>query len=124
MATVLIAEDDTDIRDLVIFRLKQAELDVIEVKDGLAAVAAALRDRPDVAVLDVAMPGLSGLEVCRQLRAAPETRHMLILLLTARAQETDIEQGFAVGADDYMTKPFSPRELATRVRSLLDRPRE
>ncbi|GGJ77841.1 hypothetical protein GCM10010123_04880 [Pilimelia anulata] len=121
MTAVLIADDDADIRDLVAFKLEQSDMAVTAVEDGAAALAAAQRNPPDVAVLDVSMPGMSGLDVCRMLRADPATRDIRIILLTARTQEDDIEGGFSAGADDYVTKPFSPRELVTRVEALLNR---
>jgi len=121
VTAVLIAEDDVDIRDLVIFKLEEANLDVIAVDDGLAALEAARKHRPRLAVLDVSMPGLSGLDVCRLLRADPATSDMLVILLTARAQERDVEGGFSAGANDYVTKPFSPRELVSRIHALLAR---
>jgi DNA-binding response OmpR family regulator len=120
---VLIADDDADIRDLVAFKLEQADLEVIAVGDGLAALEAARAERPAVVVLDVSMPGMSGLDVCRMLRADPETQDMLVIMLTARVQERDVEGGFSAGADDYVTKPFSPRELVSRVQAMLARAR-
>ncbi len=123
MKDVLIADDDADIRDLVAFKLEQADLEVIAVGDGLAALEAARAERPAVVVLDVSMPGMSGLDVCRMLRADPETQDMLVIMLTARVQERDVEGGFSAGADDYVTKPFSPRELVSRVQAMLARAR-
>jgi DNA-binding response OmpR family regulator len=123
VTAVLIADDDADIRDLVAFKLEQAHLDVVAVADGVAALETARQYRPRLAVLDVSMPGMSGLDVCRLLRADPDTRDMLIILLTARVQEQDVEGGFSAGADDYVTKPFSPRELVSRVQALLSRAR-
>ena len=123
MTAVLIADDDADIRDLVAFKLEQAGYDVIAVEDGQSALEAARRNQPALAVLDVSMPGLSGIDVCRMLRADESTRGMLIVMLTARVQEQDIEGGFGAGADDYVTKPFSPRELVSRIQSLLTRSR-
>jgi DNA-binding response OmpR family regulator len=121
MATVLLAEDDADIRDLVAFKLRQVGHQVRAFDDGLSALASARDDRPDLVVLDIMMPGMSGLDVCRELRSDPVTSDLPIILLTARAQESDIETGFAVGADDYIVKPFSPRELASRVQAVLAR---
>ena len=121
MVTVLLAEDDADIRDLVTFKLREAGYEVRAFEDGLSALASAQDDRPDLALLDIMMPGMSGLDVCRELRADPATSAVPIILLTARAQESDIETGFAVGADDYIVKPFSPRELASRVHAVLAR---
>ena len=118
---VLVADDDRDIRELVAFKLGQAGFVVETAEDGVQALAAALQDRPDLAVLDVMMPGLSGLDVARQLRADGRTATVPIILLTARAQESDVEGGFAAGVDDYVIKPFSPRELLSRVQAVLAR---
>ncbi|GAA4600354.1 DNA-binding response OmpR family regulator [Actinoplanes octamycinicus] len=123
MTTVLVADDDADIRDLVAFKLEQAGLEVITVGDGQAAVEQARMHHPTLAVLDVSMPLLSGIDVCRMLRADPSTAGMLIIMLTARVQEQDVEGGFSAGADDYVTKPFSPRELVSRIQALLTRAR-
>jgi DNA-binding response OmpR family regulator len=118
---VLVADDDVDIRDLVAFKLEQAGLEVIAVEDGQAALEQARARAPMLAVLDVSMPGLSGIDVCRMLRADPATAGMLIIMLTARVQEQDVEGGFRAGADDYVTKPFSPRKLVSRIQALLSR---
>ena len=123
MTVVLVADDDADIRDLVTFKLEQAGHEVIAVEDGQAALAQAQARQPTLAVLDVSMPGLSGIDVCRMLRADPVTAGMLIIMLTARVQEQDVEGGFSAGADDYVTKPFSPRELVSRIQALLSRTR-
>jgi len=123
MTTILIADDDADIRDLVTFKLEQAGFDVVAVDNGLAALSAARDDPPDVVVLDVMMPGMSGIDVCRELRGQQHTTALPIVLLTARAQEGDVEVGFGVGADDYVVKPFSPRELVSRVEAVLARTR-
>ena len=118
---VLVADDDDDILALVRFRLERSGYDVIEARDGSQAVAAAAEHRPDVAILDVMMPRMDGFEATRRLRAAPGTRDLPIILLTARVQESDVEQGFAAGATDYMRKPFSPQELRARVGAALGR---
>ncbi|HEY7274021.1 MAG TPA: response regulator [Actinoplanes sp.] len=123
MTVVLVADDDADIRDLVAFKLEQAGLEVITVEDGETAFEQARAQQPVLAVLDISMPGLSGIDVCRMLRADPATAGMLIIMLTARVQEQDVEGGFSAGADDYVTKPFSPRELVSRIQSLLSRTR-
>ena len=122
-ARLLVADDDRDIRDLVAFKLEQAGYAVEAVDDGVAALEAALASTPALVVLDVMMPGLSGVDVTRELRADPRTAHVPIILLTARAQEADVENGFATGADDYVVKPFSPRELVSRVQAVLARQR-
>ena len=123
MTVVLVADDDADIRDLVAFKLEQVGFDVIAVEDGQTAVEQARSRQPTLAVLDVSMPGLSGIEVCRMLRSDPATAGILIIMLTARVQEQDVEGGFSAGADDYVTKPFSPRELVSRIQALLSRAR-
>jgi DNA-binding response OmpR family regulator len=121
MARILVAEDDIDIRELVAFKLKAAGHEVIAVADGAIALETCLSERPDLCVLDVMMPGMSGLDVCRAIRGDDTLSGTRIILLTARSQESDIEQGFACGADDYVVKPFSPRELAFRVGAVLAR---
>jgi len=119
MATVLLAEDDTDIQFLVSFRLTKEGYQVRAFGDGLSALADAREHPPDLAVLDMMMPGMSGVEVCRELRKDPATAYIPVILLTALAQEADIAAGFAAGADDYIAKPFSPRDLATCVNAAL-----
>lgn len=121
MAHVLIADDDADIRDLVAFKLTQNGHRVTAVEDGMAALRTAREQPVDLALLDIRMPGMSGLDVCRELRAAPETATLPVIMITARSQEGDIEVGFAAGADDYIIKPFSPRELSSRVVAVLSR---
>jgi two-component system phosphate regulon response regulator PhoB len=121
MATVLLAEDDADIRFLVTLKLTQAGYQVRAFEDGLSAVADAREHPPDLAILDIMMPGMSGLEVCQELRKDPATANVPVIILTALAQEADITAGFAAGADDYVVKPFSPRDLAMRVNAVLAR---
>ena len=121
MARIVVADDDVDIRELVEFKLTAMGHEVVAVADGAAALRACQEQRPDLAVLDVMMPGMSGLEAVRLIRAEPALTHLPVILLTARAQESDVETGFDSGADDYITKPFSPRELAHRVEALLGR---
>lgn len=113
--TVLVADDDDDILRLVRFRLERDGLRVVTASDGAEALASACRIHPDLCVLDVMMPKLTGLEVLRALRADPATADLRIILLTARAQSNDIDSGFAAGANDYIAKPFSPQELRRRV---------
>jgi DNA-binding response OmpR family regulator len=120
---VLVADDDADIRELVVFKLESAGFEVVSVADGRAALDAALADPFDLVVLDLMMPRLTGLEVCAELRRSSGTETLPVILLTARAQEADITRGFALGADDYVVKPFSPRELLSRVQAVLARGR-
>ena len=116
---VLIADDDEDILALVRATIERSGHEVMAVGDGAAALSAMAERRPDLAVLDIAMPELDGLEVLRRLRADNETRDLPVILLTAQAQAADVERGFATGASAYVRKPFSPRDLATRVDDLL-----
>lgn len=116
--TILIADDEPAIVDLVRFTLEDPQIRLLDAPDGAAALECALRERPDVALLDVQMPYLTGLEVCRRLRALPECAHTRIVLLTAAAQAEDRRRGLAAGADHYLTKPFSPLALLTLIRSL------
>jgi len=121
MTTVLVADDDADIRELVAFKLGQAGYQVVTAADGVAALETARTTALDLAVLDLMMPGLSGLDVCAQLRLEERTASLPVIMLTAKAQEQDVAAGFATGADDYVVKPFSPRELVSRVQAVLAR---
>ena len=118
---VLVADDDPDILSLVSLRLERAGYDVVTAGDGEQALAAALERAPDLALLDVMMPKLDGYEVTQRLRASDSTRHVPVILLTARVQEADIERGVEAGADDYVKKPFSTTELRDRVQAALGR---
>lgn len=117
---VVVADDDADIRELVTFKLRQAGYDIDAVADGAQAWATISEAPPRLAVLDVMMPGLSGLDVLRKIRDDERTKTVPIILLTARSRDIDIDAGFASGATDYVAKPFSPRELVRRVTSVLD----
>lgn len=123
MSTILVADDDRGILDLVAFKLGAAGHEMITATDGATALTEARRAVPDVVVLGLAMPGMSGLDVCRELRADAVTTAIPVLLLTTRGQESDGEAGLDVGADDYLVKPFSPRELQTRVTAMLSQTR-
>ena len=115
---VLIADDDPDIRMLVRLRLERSGYAVVAANDGLEALKLAMECRPDLVILDVTMPGLTGVEVTRELRARAAT--MPVILLTAHANEADVDRGADAGADVYVTKPFSPQELESRVRALTE----
>jgi DNA-binding response OmpR family regulator len=115
---VLVVEDDVDIQEIVVSVLGRAGYDVLVEGNGEAGLAAALTQAPDLVILDWMMPGLTGVEVCRSMRADPRAQNIAVLLLTSRAQEADIDQAFTAGADDYMVKPFQGRELVSRVNSL------
>jgi DNA-binding response OmpR family regulator len=118
---VLVADDEEDIRELIVFRLENSGYTVIEAHDGAEALELARSERPDLAVLDVMMPKLDGYELTQRLRDDEATRRMPIILLTARSQEADVQHGFDAGADDYIRKPFSPEELRSRVQAILGR---
>ena len=126
MKTVLVLDDDADIREVVTWKLANAGYDTLAAADGETGLAMALAEdgtgrRPDLVLVDWMKPGMTGIEVCRRLRENPGTATLPIILLTARAQEAEVERGFAAGADDYIVKPFSPREMLSRVQALLAR---
>ena len=123
MARILVAEDDPKQAELIRRYAVAAGHEVVVVSDGRAAVDEVQRRLPDLLVLDVMMPRLDGHDVCRVLRGSPETEALPILMLTARASEDDLLDGLDLGADDYLTKPYSPRELMARTRALLRRHR-
>jgi DNA-binding response OmpR family regulator len=118
---VLVADDDEDILLLVTTRLQRDGFEVLAATNGVDALALAEQHKPRVAVLDVGMPGLDGIEVLTAIRAAEELTETRVLLLTAKAQESDVRRGYDSGADAYVKKPFSPAELAGRVRELYAR---
>jgi phosphate regulon transcriptional regulator PhoB len=118
---ILVVEDEPDIRKLVQYNLAQERFRVLEAEDGEQALKIVQRDRPNLLILDLMLPGLSGIELCRILRDRTDTARLPILMLTAKAGETDRVLGLEMGADDYLTKPFSPRELVARVRAILRR---
>lgn len=118
---VLVADDDPDILDLVRYRLERSGYTVATAGNGAEAVRLAGELSPALAVLDVMMPSLNGFEVTRRLRNDPATARIPVILLTARAQDADVQEGFEAGADDYIRKPFSPRELSARVQAVLGR---
>ncbi len=123
MSRILVVEDDRDIAELVAHYLERAGHTAVIVGSGPDALAEARRDPPDVLILDRMLPGLDGLEVCRTLRAERQTADVPIIMLTARAEESDRVAGLEFGADDYVTKPFSPKELVARVHAQLRRRR-
>ena len=120
-ATILVADDEQDIRELVAYRLSRAGYTIIEARDGEEAFDLAAGQPPDMAVLDVMMPRLNGFDLTERLRHTPATQRLPILLMSASVQEVDISRGFAAGADGYLTKPFTPDQLLTRVRDVLSR---
>ena len=123
MADVLIVEDEPDIRALIVHHLAREGFRCRTAATGLDALSSVRTAAPDLLVLDLMLPGMSGLEVCRRLRADPATSGLPIIMLTAKADEVDRVVGLEVGADDYVVKPFSPKELVARVRAVLRRAR-
>jgi DNA-binding response OmpR family regulator len=120
---ILVAEDDRDIADLIAHCLQKAGWHVHVAESGDEALAHARREPVDLAILDIMLPRMNGLEVCRRLRADRTTAHLPIIMVTARAEETDRILGLEIGADDYIAKPFSPNELVARIRALMRRSR-
>ncbi len=118
---ILVVEDEPDIRKLINYNLTQDHYRVVEAESGDQALKLIQRDKPSLVILDLMMPGMSGLEVCRTLRGQVDTAKLPILMLTAKAGEADRVLGLELGADDYLAKPFSPRELVARVRAILRR---
>jgi two-component system phosphate regulon response regulator PhoB len=118
---VLVIEDDSSLTDVLEYNLQQAGYEVLVARDGKSGIAAARRETPDVIVLDLMLPEMDGLDVCKQLRADPVLKNVLVLMLTARSEESDQLVGFTAGADDYVTKPFSVKVLLQRIRALLRR---
>lgn len=122
--SVLVVEDEHDIATLIEFHLRKEGLDVQVARAGRAGLEAAQRTTPDLLILDIMLPDLDGLEVCRRLKRDAETRDIPIIMVSARGDEADIVAGLELGADDYVTKPFSPRVLMARVRATLRRSEE
>ncbi len=121
MHRILIVEDEQDIADLIGFNLQRAGYEVLKAHDGIEGTETAMRERPDLIVLDLMLPGRDGYAVFRELRRDPRTVGIPVIMLTARAQTEDRIQGLEAGADDYLTKPFSPKELMLRVQAILKR---
>ncbi len=119
--TILVIDDEKDLQELVRYNLEKEHYDVIVASDGRTGLDIALRHRPDLVVLDLMMPGIDGLEVCRSLRTDSRGKRIPLIMLTAKATESDRVVGLELGADDYVIKPFSPRELVARIKALLRR---
>jgi DNA-binding response OmpR family regulator len=119
MSTILVAEDERDIRELISFSLKYSGFEVEEAINGIEAVEKACKLRPDLIILDVRMPKKTGYEVCQELKEADETKDIPIVFLSAKGQEAEIKQGKELGAVDYILKPFAPEELSNRITEIL-----
>jgi DNA-binding response OmpR family regulator len=123
MPSALVVDDDPDIRGVVEYMLEQVGFEVEVEADGEAGFVRARDMRPNVVLLDWMMPGMTGVEVCMALRTHVELDATAVILLTAKAQESDVQLGFAAGADEYIVKPFSPRQMVAQVQAVLERPR-
>jgi CheY-like chemotaxis protein len=121
MTKILIAEDERDIRDLVGFSLRFGGFDVVQAANGQEAVERAQVELPDLILMDVRMPKMTGYEACRQLKSIPAMRDIPVVFLSAKGQETEIQQGIEVGAEEYILKPFAPDELVRQVQAVLER---
>ena len=121
MSKVLLVEDEENIRQLIRYNLEKEHFQILEAADGLQGIKTAKAEKPDLIILDLMLPGADGLEVCRTLKGNSLTAALPIIMLTARSEEIDKIIGLELGADDYMTKPFSPRELIARVKAVLRR---
>jgi len=121
MYTVLIAEDESDIRQLISFNLERNSMETLLAKDGVEAIEIAKEKGPDLIILDIMLPQMDGFTVFKELRQDSRTRDIPVIMLTAKAQLDDVITGLEMGADDYLTKPFSPKELVLRVKALLRR---
>lgn len=119
MAKIVIAEDERDIRDLITFTLQFAGHQVVATSNGEEAVEAVKREKPDLVLMDVRMPRMTGYEACRQIKADPEIAHIPVVFLSAKGQESEVREGLEAGAVAYILKPFSPDELTRRVAELL-----
>ena len=124
MHTVLVVDDETDILELVAFNLERQQFKVLTADNGISAVQIAKEQTPDMIVLDLMLPGMDGFSVYKELRADPRTSSIPVLMLTAKGEVNDRIAGLELGADDYVTKPFSPKELLLRVKALLKRTRK
>ena len=121
--TILLIEDEEDVADLIRYHLKKSKFRVLHASDGADGVRTALEERPDAVVLDIMMPRLNGFEVAKKLKADPRTEPIPILFLSAKGESDSRIKGLEIGAEDYITKPFSPRELVLRIQSVLKRTR-
>jgi len=119
MAKILIAEDERDIRDLVAFTLRFAGYEVVAASNGEEAVQMALQEIPDLILMDVRMPRMTGYEACARIKTEAAIQHIPVVFLSAKGQESEIKTGLEAGAAEYMLKPFAPDQLTERVRSLL-----
>lgn len=122
MAKILIAEDEQDIRDLIEFALRYVGHEVVAYSNGIDAWKQTLIDKPDLILLDVRMPGMSGIETCLKLKSDPKTMHIPVVFLSAKGQDSEIKAGLNAGAIEYILKPFAPEDLNNRLKKILEEP--
>jgi DNA-binding response OmpR family regulator len=121
MTKILIAEDERDIRELVNFSLQFGGFTVVQAANGAEAVELAQKELPDLILMDVRMPKMTGYEACRQMKSMPELSHIPVVFLSAKGQESEIQTGLESGAEEYILKPFAPDELVKQVQAVIDR---
>ena len=121
MTKILIAEDERDIRELVSFSLQFGGFTVVQAINGAEAVELAQKERPDLILMDVRMPKMTGYDACRRIKAIPELRDIPVVFVSAKGQESEIQTGLEAGAEEYILKPFAPDELVKQVQTVLDR---
>ncbi len=119
MAKIVIAEDEPDIRELIAFTLRFAGHEVVTGANGEEGYELAKKEQPDLVMLDVRMPRMTGYEACKRIKSEPEIAHIPVIFLSAKGQESEIEQGLAAGAEEYLLKPFAPDQLTERVKAVL-----
>lgn len=120
MTKILIAEDERDIRELITFTLRYNGYDVVSARDGEEALELALKEYPDLVLLDIRMPRMNGYEVCRVIKESEATNHIPVVFISAKGQESEVQEGLDAGATDYILKPFSPDQLVARVKELIE----
>lgn len=118
---IIIIEDEPDILEVLSYNLRREGFDILSATDGNQGLALVKRELPDLVLLDLMLPGMDGVELCTSIKKHPQTQHTLLIMVTAKGEESDIVLGLGVGADDYVTKPFSPKELVARVKAVLRR---
>ncbi|MGQ9627106.1 MAG: response regulator transcription factor [Anaerolineae bacterium] len=124
MKKIMVVEDEKDIRELIVFSLRFGGYNVVEVSNGEEAVKIAPLEKPDLIILDVRMPKMTGYEACQKLKGIPETSKIPVIFLSARGQERDVQQGMKLGAKEYILKPFAPDELLKKVEDILSSTRK
>jgi len=120
VAKILVAEDEKDIRELIAFTLRYAGFDVEVAVNGIEALEKIGQEKPDLVILDVRMPRMTGYEVCRRLKEDPQTRDIPVVFLSAKGQDMEVQEGYASGAEEYIIKPFVPDDLVAQVQRILE----